>query len=113
MRKESKLSGFGFAATMLATVVATIVIFANNETRAAGAMSGDTERGRLLYENHCMVCHTSVVHVREQRKATSRAEIQGWIWRWQEELKLQWGTPEVNDVTEHLNDRYYQLKNES
>ena len=113
MRKETKLSGFGVAATMLAIIAATILIFANNEIQAASTMSADAERGRLLYENHCKVCHTSVVHVREQRKATSRAEIQSWIWRWQQELNLQWGTPEVNDVSEHLNDRYYKLKSES
>ncbi len=108
MRKSSSHSNFRLTATLLATLVATTLLFAGGYTRAA-----DAERGRLLYENHCTVCHTSVVHLREQRKATSRAEIQTWVRRWQQELGLQWGTLEVDDVTEHLNDRYYGLNSES
>jgi len=75
---------------------------------------GDTvQRGQLLYENHCMVCHTSVVHVREQRKASSREEIQAWIRRWQKELALNWEPGEIDDVAEFLNQRYYQLEKDS
>jgi cytochrome c5 len=93
---------------VIATAVATTLLMAAGDTSAA-----DAERGRLLYENHCTVCHTSVVHVREQRKAASREEIQSWIRRWQQELGLQWGTMEVDDVTEFLNERYYRLESES
>jgi cytochrome c5 len=93
---------------VIATAVATTLLMAAGDTSAA-----DAERGRLLYENHCTVCHTSVVHVREQRKAASREEIQSWIRRWQKELGLQWGTMEVDDVTEFLNKRYYRLEGES
>jgi len=108
MRKPSSHSNFRLTATLLATLVATTLLFAGGYTRAA-----DAERGQLLYENHCTVCHTSVVHVREGRKATSREEIQTWIQRWRKELGLQWGTVEVDDVTEYLNGRYYQFESES
>ena len=113
MPRKTTLSGHGLGATMLTTVAATILMFASDGIKAADTNTADAERGRLLYENHCTVCHTSVVHLREQRKATSRAEIQTWIRRWQQELGLQWGTSEVDAVTEHLNDRYYGLKSES
>ena len=108
MRKASIHSSFGFTTMLFAVLAATALLFAGASTRAA-----DAERGRLLYENHCTVCHTSVVHLREQRKATSREEIQAWIRRWQKELNLQWGTVEVDDVTEYLNDRYYRLESPS
>ena len=108
MRKGTFHSSFSLTATLLAILMATTLLFPGGHTRAA-----DAERGRLLYENHCMVCHTSVVHVRERRKATSREEIQTWVQRWRKELGLQWGTVEVGDVTKYLNDRYYQLKSES
>ena len=94
--------------TVSALAAALALLAAAGDTRA-----GDSERGRLLYENHCTVCHTSVVHVREQRKAASREQIQSWIRRWQKELNLQWGVTEIDDVTEFLNDRYYHLKSES
>jgi hypothetical protein len=105
MRKGITHSGFSLTATTPAILMATILLFAGSNVLAA-----DAERGRLLYENHCMVCHTSVVHVRERRKAASREEIQAWIQHWRNELGLQWGTAEVDDVTEYLNHRYYHLK---
>lgn len=80
---------------------------------AGDARAGDAERGRLLYENHCTVCHTSVVHIRDNRKSTSREEIRNWVTRWQKELGLQWKSGEIDDVIEYLNDRYYRLKVDS
>jgi cytochrome c2 len=70
----------------------------------------DTERGRLLYENHCMSCHESVVHIREQRKAVNPAELRGAIQRWAAELKLRWQDADVNDVYRYLNNRYYKFQ---
>jgi cytochrome c5 len=108
MRKRDNHPSLSSTAVLAAILVSTAVAFAGGDARAA-----DGARGRLLYENHCKVCHTSVVHVREERKATTREEIQTWIWRWQKELGLQWGTAEVDDVTEHLNNRYYRLGSNS
>jgi len=95
-------------AALFAILVTTTLAFAAGDVRAA-----DADRGQLLYENHCKVCHTSVVHVREERKAATRKEIQTWIRRWQKELGLQWGEAEVDDVTEYLNNRYYRLESDS
>jgi hypothetical protein len=53
------------------------------------------------------------VHVREERKAATREEIQTWIRRWRKELGLQWGTVEIDDVTEYLVNRYYRLGSDS
>jgi hypothetical protein len=103
MRRETiRLSLAVTAITIMATGV---LIFPISSARAA-----DAARGRLLYENECMVCHTSVVHIREDRKAQSRDEIRGWVQRWSKELKLQWESGDIDDVIEYLNDKYYQLK---
>ena len=80
---------------------------------AGPALAADTARGELLYDNHCKVCHTSVVHIREDRKARSREEIRTWVQRWSKELGLQWGSVEVDDVIEYLNNRYYKLESNS
>ena len=66
-------------------------------------------RGQLLYENHCLVCHTSVVHIRDKRKAASLGAISNWVVRWSAELKLNWTADEINDVASYLNQRYYQF----
>ena len=71
--------------------------------------SADAERGRLLYENHCTSCHISTLHVREQRKSKTPAEMRAWIVRWSGELKLNWSEDELADVYRYLNNRYYKF----
>jgi mono/diheme cytochrome c family protein len=76
----------------------------------AAAPALDLERGRLLYENHCQSCHESVVHVREQRQARALAEVYWQATRWAVEQRLEWRYPDVNDVVQYLNNRYYQFR---
>jgi len=71
--------------------------------------SANVERGRLLYENHCTSCHTSTVHIREQRKSKAPAEVRAWIRRWSGELKLNWSEDELADVYQYLNNRFYKF----
>lgn len=66
-------------------------------------------RGQLLYENHCTVCHTSVVHLRTDRRAKSLPEIRTWVMHWSGYLKLRWDKEEVEDVVNHLNQQFYKL----
>ena len=73
------------------------------------AVRADGERGRLLYENHCQTCHESVVHIREQRKAKTPADLRAAIERWAAERKLTWGADEQADVYRYLNNRYYKF----
>lgn len=71
------------------------------------SLAADLERGRMLYINHCTECHESVVHVREDHRVHSLAELQYQIARWAYELKLDWQVQEMVDVLDYLNDRYY------
>ena len=66
-------------------------------------------RGQLLYENHCRVCHTSIVHVRESHRARSLNDLEYWVKRWSGELKLPWSASEVSDVVDYLNQSYYKI----
>ena len=67
-------------------------------------------RGQLLYENHCLKCHESQVHIRANRKSKSIDDVQSWVSKWQAEEKLDWGKSEITDVTSYLVDRFYQFK---
>jgi mono/diheme cytochrome c family protein len=69
----------------------------------------DKPRGQLLYENHCGGCHETSVHGRDPRKAASISEIRHWIDVWQKELKLNWSSADIDDVTSYINFRYYQF----
>lgn len=66
-------------------------------------------RGQLLYENHCRGCHESVVHVRERRRASTLAALEGWVRRWVAAQSLGWDDEEIAEVTAFLNARYYKL----
>lgn len=101
----------GVAAT--AAGAAETVRFAgfSEPTAVVGAprLAAATARGELLYENHCTSCHASIVHIRENRKAKSLAELRDWVGRWSAELKLNWSNEEVEAVAEYLASRFYKF----
>jgi mono/diheme cytochrome c family protein len=80
------------------------------ESESKPAMPVTGSRGQLLYENHCQGCHTSVVHVRESRRARSLKDLEYWVTRWSGELKLQWRADEISDVVDYLNRHYYKFE---
>jgi cytochrome c5 len=73
--------------------------------------SSDTDkpkdRGLMLYENHCRVCHESNVHIRNNRKAKSKSDISYWATRWSTHLDLKWKKQDLVDVVDHINNTYY------
>ncbi|MCU7922000.1 MAG: hypothetical protein KZQ88_04815 [Candidatus Thiodiazotropha sp. (ex Dulcina madagascariensis)] len=71
------------------------------------ADSADLERGRLLYENHCLICHDSQVHIRNNQKVHTLGGVSREVIRWSEELKLTWRASEINDVTQYLYRTFY------
>lgn len=69
----------------------------------------DASRGQALYENHCVVCHTSQVHARVNRVAATRPEIRAIVEKWQTQQKLAWNAQDVEDVVEFLNRTRYRF----
>ena len=65
------------------------------------------DRGRGLYENHCVVCHTSKVHRRYPQLAIDREALHYIVSVWVEEQNLRWSEEEIRDVVEYLNRNYY------
>ena len=66
------------------------------------ALGADAERGRALYENHCVVCHTSKVHRREPRVAANSAQLYRIVEGWQAEQGLRWSRDDIGDVVYYL-----------
>ncbi len=76
----------------------------------AQAQSDPTvERGRLLYANHCVECHSREIHWRDQRRATDWGSLRGQVRRWQGEVRLGWSDEDIEAVTRHLNDTVYRF----
>ena len=68
----------------------------------AFAQIADVARGRALYENHCVVCHTARVHSRPNRIAITREEVREIVEHWRREQNLKWSTQDSEDVVEFL-----------
>jgi hypothetical protein len=66
-------------------------------------------RGRLLYETHCIACHTSQMHWRDARIARDWPGLVAQVRRWQERASLQWSEADVLEVARHLNATIYRL----
>jgi len=69
--------------------------------------SADTQRGQLLYENHCRGCHDSRAHIRNDRRANTLNDVREWVTKWSSTLKLGWSKDERDDVAGYLYGRYY------
>ena len=83
------------------------VIFCSLFMDWAWAESANIERGRLLYENHCLTCHESQVHIRNNHTAQSIGDIYREVTRWSEALELAWQSSEFKDVSHYLYRSFY------
>lgn len=66
-------------------------------------------RGQLLYGTHCVVCHDTQKHWRENRIVRDWDGLIGQVRQWQRTLQLQWTDADISEVARHLNDRFYRL----
>lgn len=67
----------------------------------------NAERGRLLYDNHCITCHSGKVHRRITPVPITRSELRVIISTWAKSERLGWTEAEVADVVEFLDSAYY------
>jgi len=74
---------------------------------AAGAQAQDLERGRMLHENHCRMCHDSIAYKRGDRIAKDLAQVKAQVTRWQTNTGLQWSAENIDSVTAYVAKTYY------
>ena len=67
-------------------------------------------RGELLYSTHCIACHTTQVHWREQTLAKDWASLTQQVDRWAKNTGLSWSREEIVDVSRYLNTLYYHFE---
>ena len=75
----------------------------------AAADLPNIERGRALYENHCVVCHTSKVHRRYPPSAIDLEALRYIVKVWVEEQNLRWSDADIEDVVRYLDSAYYRF----
>ena len=64
-------------------------------------------RGELLYQTHCIACHSTQMHWRDQKAATDWISLKKLVQGWQARAMLQWSEEDILEVTRHLNDKTY------
>ena len=67
-------------------------------------------RGALLYDTHCVACHTAKMHWRDNKAAVNWPSLKGLVRRWQDEEKLDWSDADVDEVARYLNERFYRFE---
>lgn len=81
--------------------------------RAAGAVAApptaepSPSRGQLLYDTHCLACHTSQIHWRDRKLARDWHALRVEVDRWQRAAGLGWSRDDVDAVARHLNQTIY------
>jgi mono/diheme cytochrome c family protein len=77
---------------------------------AWGAEVPDMERGRALYENHCVVCHTPKVHRRVPSVALGTDDLRSIVTLWTSQQGLTWSREDIEDVVFYLDRVHYRFE---
>lgn len=92
---------------------ALVLTFASHGALAAAAdvttPAMSFERGRALYERHCVQCHTPDIHRRQDRIPMTRDELRGLVDTFRRVQNLGWTPEEIDDVVEYLNVTRYRF----
>ncbi|AYQ30581.1 cytochrome C [Polaromonas sp. SP1] len=64
-------------------------------------------RGELLYTTHCIACHTSEMHWRNNRRVHDWQSLKTQVRLWQGNSGLQWEEADISEVAGYLNDTVY------
>lgn len=75
----------------------------------AHAQGAAPSRGQLLYGNHCVECHTTQMHWRDQRLARDWGTLKAQVRRFQGIAGLNWSEDDVDAVTRYLNETIYRF----
>jgi hypothetical protein len=89
----------GFLMRMLITFLACSIF-------AAPSAMGQS-RGELLYTTHCISCHTTEMHWRDNRSASNWPAVKAQVRRWQDVASLAWSDGDILDVSRYLNETIY------
>ena len=66
-------------------------------------------RGELLYNTHCIACHSREIHWRQQKLATDWTSLLRQVQRWAGNSGLAWSDEEISDVARYLNATIYRF----
>jgi mono/diheme cytochrome c family protein len=79
---------------------------------AAPAWALDPQRGKELYETHCLACHYERIHQRERSRSlvTSLATLRVEVARRADLTKRPFTVADLDDIAEYLNRSHYRFE---
>ena len=84
-----------------------LLLLAGASYAAAQTLDAADSRGELLYENHCVACHTEQVHWRQQSLVTDWESLKRQVARWQAFSGLGWTPDDISAVARYINGLHY------
>ena len=84
-----------------------LFIFSASPAFAVNGTRTDSYRGAMLYENHCIECHTRQIHWREKKMVIDWKSLITQVDRWQDISGLEWSKTDIEEVSRYLNGKYY------
>jgi mono/diheme cytochrome c family protein len=87
--------------------LAASLLLCNQAILAQTAPATPDSRGELLYSNHCVACHSTQIHWRDNKLATDWATLNAQVRRWSSNTGAAWGEEDILLVTRYLNAAYY------
>jgi len=72
----------------------------------------DAQRGRLLYETHCLACHYERIHTRDRARSLvkSVAQLRLEVVRRAAQTGQRFTVEDLDDIAEYLNRTHYRLE---
>jgi mono/diheme cytochrome c family protein len=86
-----------------------LLALAASAVASVAANAADLERGRMLHENHCRMCHESIAYKRGDKIANNYAQVKAQVIRWQTNTGLHWSEADIDSVTAFVAKTYYKL----
>jgi mono/diheme cytochrome c family protein len=79
---------------------------------ALPASAQDPNRGRQLYETHCLSCHYERIHNRDPKRSLikSRTDLRVEVARWAAQVPRSFTPQEVDEIAAYLNRSHYRLE---
>ena len=79
------------------------------QTQAQTQTQPGVLRGELLYSTHCLSCHSTQLHWRDNQVAQNWFGLKAEVRRWQIATGLSWSEEDITEVATYLNTRFYQF----
>ena len=93
--------------TNFASRLMVVALLAGSSALSYSQVTPTQTRGGLLYATHCVACHTTQMHWRNDRLAVDWDNLKVQVRRWQGNAGLAWNEADITEVSRYLNDTIY------